>query len=57
MQYGHKKSGVVECLDKYEVACCDEDVVACFDEGVLALLYNNNKDNFDEYFLHAHPLE
>ena len=30
------KFGVVECLDKYEVACCDEDVVSCLDEGVLA---------------------
>ena len=30
------KLGVVEFLDKYEVACGDEDVMACFDEGVLA---------------------
>ena len=57
MQYGHKKSGVVECLDKYEVACFDEDVVACFYEGVLACLYYNNKDGFYGYFLHTHPLE
>ena len=29
------------------VECLDMDVVGCFDEGVVALLDNNNKDNFD----------
>ena len=51
------KLGVVECLDKYEVACCDEYVVACFDESVLACLDENNKDDFDGDFLQPHPLE
>ena len=51
------KPGLVEYLDKYEVACVDEDVVACLDEGVLACLDNNNKDDFDVDFLHAHILE
>ena len=44
------KLGVLEYLDKDEVACCVEDVVACFDEGVLTYVDNNNKDDFDEYF-------
>ena len=52
-----KKLGVVECLDKYEVACCDEDVVACFYEGVVKCLDKNNKEDFDIYFILAHPLE
>ena len=47
----------MELLDKYEVACCDDDVVACFDKGVLKWFDNNNKDDFDGYFIHAHPLE
>ena len=51
------KLGVLECLDKYEVACGDEDVVTCLDEGVLAYLDNNDKDNFDVDFIHAHPLK
>ena len=51
------KIGVVECLDKYEVACGSEDVVAWLDEGVLACLDKNDKDVFDVDFLHAHPLE
>ena len=51
------KLGVVELLEKDEVACCDKDVVACFDDGVLAFLDKNNKDYFDVYFLHAYPLE
>ena len=42
-----RKLGVLECLDKYEVACCAEEVVACFDEGVLVLLDKDNKDDFD----------
>ena len=58
MQYGHRHTwGVVERLDKYEVACCDEYFVACLDEGMLAWLDNNNKDDFDEDFLHTPPLE
>ena len=44
-----KKIGVVEWLDKDEVACGDEDVAACLDK--------NNKGNFDVYFLHEHQLE
>ena len=51
------KLDVVECLDKYEVACSDEDEVACLDEGMLLCLDKNNKDDFNVYFLHAHPLE
>ena len=43
------KLGAVECLDKYEVACCDEGVLECLD--------NNNKDNFDGYFIQAHPFK
>ena len=31
--------------------------MSCFDEGLLAFLDNNNKDSFDEDFLHLHPLE
>ena len=50
------KLGVVKWLDKDEVECCDEDLLACFDEGALKCLDKNNKDDFDEYFLHAHPL-
>ena len=38
------KLGLVECLDKDEVACCDEDVVARLDEGVLVCLYKSTKD-------------
>ena len=52
-----KKLGVVELLDKDEVECGDGDVVEWLDEGVLACLDNNNKDDFDVYFLHAPPLE
>ena len=44
-------------MDKDEVACCDEDVSACFEEGVPACLDKNNKDDFDVYFIHEHPLE
>ena len=51
------KIGVDGCLDKDEVKCCDEDMVACLDEGVLAFLDKNNKDDFDVYFIHEHPLE
>ena len=51
------KLSVVECLDKDEAEWCDEDVVVCFDQGVLTCLDNNNKDDFDRGFLHAHPLE
>ena len=57
MQHGHKKIGVVELLDKYEVACFDKDVLVCFDEGVLACLDKNNKDDFNGYFIHAYSLE
>ena len=40
------------------MAYFDEDVVAYFDEYLLPCLdNNNNKDNFDGYFLCAHPLE
>ena len=35
MQYGQKKLGGVEFLNKDEVLCCDEDFLACLDEGVL----------------------
>ena len=49
--------GVMECLDKYEIACCDEGLVECLDEGLLACLGNNNKENFDVYFFLSHPLE
>ena len=28
-----------------------------FDEGVLECLDKNNNDDFDGYFIHAHPLE
>ena len=31
--------------------------VACLDKGVFTYLDKNNKDNFDGYFLHEHPLE
>ena len=51
-----QKLGVVGFLDKYEVACGNEDVVAWLDEGVLVWLDDNNKDGFDIYFLHSHPL-
>ena len=51
------KLSLVQFLDKYEMVCCDEDVVACLDEGVLPCLDNNNKDDFDVYFIHEHPLE
>ena len=51
------KLGVVEFLDKYEVACGDEDVVTCLYKGVLACLENNYKNDFDVDFLNAHPLE
>ena len=37
--------------------CGDEDAVELLDEDVLACLDNNDKDNFDVYFLHTHPLE
>ena len=57
MQHGHKKIGVVELLDKYEVACFDKDVLVCFDEGVLVCLDKNNKDDFNGYFIHAYSLE
>ena len=40
-----KKLGVVELLDKDEVACCDEDVVALLDEGVIKFLDKKNKDD------------
>ena len=33
------KLGVVEFLDRNDVACFDEDVVALLDEGVLIFLY------------------
>ena len=39
-----KKLGLVECLDKDEVACGDEYMVACLDEVVLGYLDNNDKD-------------
>ena len=52
-----QKLGVVECLDKDEVACCDEDVMACLDEGVVECLDKNNKDDFDVDFFLAHPWE
>ena len=45
------------CLDNDEMECCDEDVVSCLDEGQVACLDNNNKDNFDVYFLLPHRLE
>ena len=51
------KLGVVEYLNKDEVACGYGDVVACLDEGVLAYLDNNDKNVFDVDFLHAYPLE
>ena len=56
MKFGHKRRGVVACLDKGEVECCDEDVVELLDEGVAELLDNNNKDDFDVDFILAHPL-
>ena len=37
--------------------CCDDDLVACLDGVFFACLDKNNKDDFDGYFLHAHPLE
>ena len=57
VKFGHKRRGVVACLDKGEVECCDEDVVELLDEGVAELLDNNNKDDFDVDFPLAHPLE
>ena len=51
------KLDVVGCLDKYEVGFCDENVVACFDQSVLSCSDKNNKDDFDQDFLHASPLE
>ena len=51
------KFGVVEFLDKYQVACCDEDVLACLYLDVLACLDNNNRYGFDVYFLLAYPME
>ena len=39
-----KKLGLVECLDKDEVACGDEYMVAYLDEVVLEYLDNNDKD-------------
>ena len=50
------KLGVVDWLDKYEVACGDEYVLAWLYESVLAYLDNNDKDDFDVDFLHAHSL-
>ena len=50
-----KKLGVLACLDKDVVAYFDEGVVACLDEGVAKCLDNNNKDDFDDNFLLAHP--
>ena len=39
------------------MVCGDGDVVEYLDEGMLSCLDNNDKDDFDVYFLHAHPLE
>ena len=39
------------------MACGDEYVVALLDEGVFACLDNNYRDDFDVYFIHAHPLK
>ena len=44
---------MAERLDNYEVTCSDENVVALLKEGVLACLDNNDKDDFDVYFLRA----
>ena len=51
-----KKLGVLEFLDKYEVEFGDEYVFTCLDEYVLTCLNNNDKDDFDVYFIHEHPL-
>ena len=48
-----KRSVVVSCLDKDVMTCFDKCVVACFDEGVLAILNNNNKDDFDVDIKHS----
>ena len=49
------KLGMVECLDKDEVAYGDEGGVAYLDEVVLAYLDNNNKDDLYVYFsIHTH---
>ena len=57
MQYLHEKLGVVTCLDNYMVSCSDYGGLTCLYEVVVEYLDNNNKDNFDVDFLHAHPLE
>ena len=51
------KFGVVEYLDKDEVAFDDEDVVTWSYEGVLACLDNDDKENFNAYFIYTLPLE
>ena len=50
------KLGVLECLYKDGVSYFDEDVSVYLDEVVVECLYNNNKDNFDAYFILANPL-
>ena len=56
MKYRHKQTSCAEIIGKDYAACSDYDVVACFDMVVLACLGKNNKDGFDGYPLHPHPL-
>ena len=43
-------------MDKYVVACFDEGVAEFLYEGVAEFLDKNNKDDFDDNSLLAHPL-
>ena len=51
-----KKNCVASYLDKDVVAFFNEGMLVCLYKGVVAFLDNNNKYDFDVYFLLSHPL-